>query len=203
MFSLVCALPSPDSAEACASLFDRFTGTMAQSDFSCTCMSAVRFMAFADRSWSVDQDVQEISRFSCMLFLSVRGFLDYAGPIRHSRLAWLSCCLPPYQNGVGILIQTGFSKLNSPAHRYLCLRFKRDLAVSPARLEARMESLSPFLQGSFIPYNMPVYPGALRFARRPSPYCTQLIHHPSQPKLSGLSASCEPHSHRVGRCCSF
>src|SRR5215831_5052568 len=44
-------------------------------------MSAVRFMAFADRSWSFDQDVQEISRFSCMLFLSVLGFLDYAGPI--------------------------------------------------------------------------------------------------------------------------
>src|SRR5262245_54204463 len=44
-------------------------------------MSAVRFMAFADRSWSFDQDVQEISRFSCMLFLSVRGFFDYAGPI--------------------------------------------------------------------------------------------------------------------------
>jgi hypothetical protein len=38
-------------------------------------------MAFADRSWSFDQDVQEISRFSCMLFLSVRGFFDYAGPI--------------------------------------------------------------------------------------------------------------------------
>src|SRR6202049_230425 len=32
----------------------------------------------------------------------------------------------------------GFSKLNSPAHRYLCLRFKRYLAISPARLEARM-----------------------------------------------------------------
>jgi len=29
-----------------------------------------------------------------------------------------------------------------------------------------MESLSPFLQGSFIPYNMPVYPGA----RRKTPY---------------------------------
>src|ERR1044071_1668727 len=77
MFSLVCALPSP---QACASLFDRFTGTTAQSDFSCTCMSAVRFMAFADRSCSFEQDVQEISRFSCMLFLSVRGFSDYAGP---------------------------------------------------------------------------------------------------------------------------
>ena len=27
-----------------------------------------------------------------------------------------------------------------------------------------MDSLLPFLQGSFIPYNMPVYPGALRLA---------------------------------------
>src|SRR5262249_59993459 len=44
-------------------------------------MPAVWFVAFADRSWSFDQDVQEISRLSCMLFLSVLGFLDYAGPI--------------------------------------------------------------------------------------------------------------------------
>jgi MOSC domain-containing protein YiiM len=29
-------------------------------------------MAFADRSCSFEQDVQEISRFSCMLFLSLR-----------------------------------------------------------------------------------------------------------------------------------
>src|ERR1035441_3271257 len=39
-----------------------------------------------------------------MLFLSVRGFSDYAGPTVHSRLAWLPCCLPPTQNEVGILI---------------------------------------------------------------------------------------------------
>ena len=32
------------------SVFGWFTGTTAQSDFSCTCTSAVRFMAFADRS---------------------------------------------------------------------------------------------------------------------------------------------------------
>src|SRR5580698_690142 len=32
--------------------------------------------------------------------------------------------------------------------------------MSHARLEVRMESLAPFLQGSCIPYNMPVYPGA-------------------------------------------
>ena len=31
-----------------------------------------------------------------------------------------------------------------------------------------MELLSPFLQGSFIPYNMLVYPGALRFAGHPA-----------------------------------
>src|SRR5580658_8624757 len=39
-----------------------------------------------------------------MLFLSVRGFLDYAGPDNHSRLARLPCCLPPTRNEVGILI---------------------------------------------------------------------------------------------------
>src|SRR5207249_8301885 len=108
MFSLVCALPSPASAEACASLFDWFTGTTAQSDFSSTCMSAVWFMAFADRSCSFEQDVREISRFSCMLSLSVRGFSDYAGPDSHSRIAWLPCCLPPSRKGVG-----------SPIHRLL------------------------------------------------------------------------------------
>jgi hypothetical protein len=30
-----------------------------------------------------------------------------------------------------------------------------------------MDSLLPFLWGSFIPYNIPVYPGALRFADDP------------------------------------
>src|SRR5216683_7894318 len=39
-----------------------------------------------------------------MLFLSVRGFSDYAGPNSHSRLAWLPCCLPLTRNKVGILI---------------------------------------------------------------------------------------------------
>src|SRR5712691_1133469 len=143
MFSLVCALLSPASAEACASLFDWFTGTSAQSDFSCTFTSAVRFMAFADRSCSFDQDVQEISRFSCMLFLGVRGFSDYAGPDSHSRLAWLPCCLPPTRTE-SASCSFGFSKLNSPAHRYPCLRFRRDLAIPPARLKARMDSLLSF-----------------------------------------------------------
>src|SRR2546426_3005072 len=104
MFSLVCVLPSPASTESRPSLFGWFTGTTAQSDFSSTCMSAVRLGAIADRPRSSDQGVLEISRFSCMLFLSVRGFSDYAGPTIHSRLAWLPCCLPPTRNEVGILI---------------------------------------------------------------------------------------------------
>ena len=150
MFSLVCALPYPTSAEGCHSLFGWFTGTTAQSDFSCTFMSAVRFMAFADRSWSFNQDVQEISRFSCMLFLSVRGFSDYAGPNSHSRITWLPFCLPPL-GMESASCSFVFSKLNSPAHRYPCLRFKRRLAIPPARLEARMDSLLSFPVGLFHP----------------------------------------------------
>jgi len=48
------------------------------------------------------------------------------------------------QERVGVLVLR-FSKFNSPAHRYPCLRFGRHLAMSPARLRAKMESLSPFL----------------------------------------------------------
>src|SRR5713101_4920234 len=96
MFSLARALPSPISAEVCPSLFDRFTGTMARSDSSATCRSAVRLFAFSDRSRSwLDREVPEVSRFSCMLFLSVRGFLDYAEPANRSRfLRSQPCCLP-------------------------------------------------------------------------------------------------------------
>ena len=86
MFSLVRALPSPASAEDCSPLFGWFIGTTAQSDFSGACMLALWLWAFANRSRSCcDRDAPEISRFSCMLFLSVPGFLDYAGPTGHSR----------------------------------------------------------------------------------------------------------------------
>jgi hypothetical protein len=49
MFFTTHALPSPTSAEGCPPLFGWFTGNTAQSDFSSTCMSALRFMAFSDR----------------------------------------------------------------------------------------------------------------------------------------------------------
>ena len=108
MFSSICALPSPASAEGCPSLFGWFTGTTAQSDFSRTFVSAVRFMAFADRPCSADQGVREISRFSCRLFLSVRGFSDYAGS-NNPLAVYVVVVLPSStRNGVGILFHRLF-----------------------------------------------------------------------------------------------
>src|SRR5437870_10095868 len=151
MFSLVCALPSPASAEACASLFDWFTGTTAQSDFSSTCMSAVWFMAFADRSCSFEQDVREISRFSCMLFLSVRGFSDYAGPNSHSRNSVAAVLPSSISEGSRHPDPSAFRSSIARPTGTSGLRFTRHLTVPPARLEARMESLFSFPVGLFHP----------------------------------------------------
>src|SRR5437870_6948714 len=117
MFSLARALSSPASAEDGSSLFDRFTGTTARSDSSRACPSAVRLSAFSDRSRSwLDREAPEVSRFSCMLFLSVRGFLDYAEPTARSRIYAAGCVAFP-QWGRGRRSDQSFSKLNSPAHR--------------------------------------------------------------------------------------
>src|SRR5438034_7923980 len=88
MFSLAGALFSPDSAEGRTSLFVWFIDSMARSDSSRACVSAVWLCAFADRPRSLaGRGAPEVSRFSCMLFLSVRGFYDYAGPTARSRLS--------------------------------------------------------------------------------------------------------------------
>jgi hypothetical protein len=50
------------------------------------------------------------------------------------------------------------------------LRFATHLTACRARLEVRMESLTPFPLGSCIPYNMPVWPGAHGRARRSSSF---------------------------------
>src|SRR6267143_5845067 len=145
MFSLARALFSPGSAEDRSSLFVWFIDNMARSNSSRACTSALWLWAFADRPRSLSgQGTPEVSRFSCMLFLSVRGFSDYAGPTARSRLSRYSRVAFLHQERVGILVLR-FSKLNSPAHRYPCLRFTRHLAMSPARLRAKMESLSPSL----------------------------------------------------------
>ena len=147
MFSFICALPSPTSAGSCPPLFGRFTGTTAQSDFSSTCMSVVRLWAFTDRpSQDCRRRTGDLPVLVHVVFSACAGSNDYAGPDSHSRVTQLPYCLPPTHQGVGILI-CGFSKLNHPAHRCLDLRFATHLAMCHARLEVRMESLFPFLQG--------------------------------------------------------
>src|SRR5215475_215021 len=104
MFSLAHALPSPASAEEDSSLFGWFIGTMAWSDSSGACMPALWLWAFSGRPRSgFDRGVPEVSRFSCMLFLSVRRFLDYAGPTGYSRLSQPAVLPSPLRQKVGIL----------------------------------------------------------------------------------------------------
>src|SRR4051794_21123502 len=109
MFSLARALPSPTSAEGCPSLFSWFIGTMARSDSSEACMSDFRFCIFSDRPRPRQGGgTPEVSRFSCMLFLSVRGFSDYAGPADHSRLTRPAVLPSPIRQKVGVLIDAFF-----------------------------------------------------------------------------------------------
>ena len=70
--------------------------------------------------------------------LRLRGTDCLLAIVANSRVAFR------HQERVGVLMFR-FSKLNRPAHRYPCLRFERHLAMPPARLRAKMESLSPFL----------------------------------------------------------
>src|ERR1039457_2271256 len=76
-------------------------------------------MAFADRPSLTNEGVLEISRFSCILFHGVRGFLDSAGPDSHSRITRLRVAFPLLRME-SASCSSAFSKLNRPAHR--CLR---------------------------------------------------------------------------------
>jgi hypothetical protein len=68
MFSLARALFSPGSAEDRSSLFVWFIDSMARSDSSRACASAVWLWAFADRPRFLSgRGAPEVSRFSCML----------------------------------------------------------------------------------------------------------------------------------------
>jgi len=118
--------PPQPPPKGCPSLFDWFTGTTAQSDFSCTFASAARFVAFFGPVLFFSSKTYRRSPGSrACCFLSVRGFLDYAGPTIHLRLAWFAVLPSSLPETESASCSIGFSKLNSPAHRYLCLRFKR------------------------------------------------------------------------------
>ena len=159
MFSLISGLPSTPSASGDPPVFGCFMGTTPESDFFTACMSVVWFWAFTDRpvGW-LPSGAAKISRFSCLQFLSVHGVVDYVGPKAKLALT-LAFVLPSlcvYKVGA---LKLPFSKLSAPAHFRLCLRFQ--LASRLPRQDSRSEWFAtPFLQDSFIPCCMPVYPGA-------------------------------------------
>src|SRR5215469_16543122 len=102
MFSLARALFSPASAEDRSSLFGWFIDSMARSDSSEAYMSTLWLWAFADRPRSLaGRGAPEVSRFSCMLFLSVRGFSDYAGPSDRMQHGFASKRREPQQGTTG------------------------------------------------------------------------------------------------------
>jgi hypothetical protein len=107
-----------------------------------------------------------------MLFLSVPGFLDYAGPTGHSRS--IATSRDAFLAGNRVQRPNhGFSKLNRPAHRYPYLRFNQRLAMLAAKLGAKMDSLllscrtlsfpttCRFIPGALpgIPFSLPIYYG--------------------------------------------
>ena len=95
VFSLVSGLPSPLSADGLPSLFEPFTGTTPLSDPSETCVRVLWLVAFSRRPVATAATgVSEVSRFSCMKFLSVPGVFDYAEPDRNLRLRSSPYCLP-------------------------------------------------------------------------------------------------------------
>src|SRR5439155_766269 len=98
-----------------------------------------------------EQDVREISRFSCMLFLSVRGFSDYAGPNSHSRNSVATVLPSSISEGSRHPDPSAFRSSIARPTGTSGLRFTRHLTVPPARLEARMESLFSFPVGLFHP----------------------------------------------------
>src|SRR5882724_10901039 len=123
---------------------------MARSDSSRACVPALWLWAFADRPRSLAG-----ARRSRGLPVLVHVVSQRARVLRLRRtdcslasIAKQPCCLPP--SGESRRPNFAFFEAQShPTHRYPCLRFKRHLAMSPARLRAKMESLSPFLVGLF------------------------------------------------------
>src|SRR6266436_1887824 len=136
-FSLVSGLPSRLSAVGCPPLFEPFIGTTPESDSWPACLWVSRLSPFPtglppDCAAEADQ----LSRFSCMMFLDVRGVSDCAGspvdfvfaptfvwssPFVIGSTPWRFSFTAPY-----------------PACPCPCLRFASSLATGGARLGVRM-----------------------------------------------------------------
>src|SRR5664279_374895 len=97
-----------------------------------------------------------------MLFLSVRGFLDYAGPTDHSRSNAASrFAFLPLGTESAPCSSVFRSSIARPTDTP-DLRFDQHLDDVDRKIRGQDGFAAPFLYDSFIRYNMPVYPGAPR-----------------------------------------
>ena len=114
VFSLVGVLPSTlSAAPACCSvaLFEGLIGSTTPSDSSPPFMPVARLSPSPAGLPLLLAANDEVSRFSCMQFLSVPGVCDYVGSLAVSRWRLLACGLPLLTTGSAS--QMSFSKLNT------------------------------------------------------------------------------------------
>ena len=79
---LVSGLPSRLSAVGCPPLFEPLIGTTPKSDSWPACLWVSRLSPFpTGLPPNGAADADQVSRFSCMMFLDVRGVSDCAGPL--------------------------------------------------------------------------------------------------------------------------
>jgi hypothetical protein len=139
VFSLVSGLPSPLSADGLPSLFEPFIGTTPLSDSSETCVRVLWLVAFSRRPVATAAPgVSEVSRFSCMKFLSVSGVYD-AEPDGCSRFRSPPCCA--FRIHAQRRHSEEYFRSSIPSPPIPCLRFAVGLTTNDAKLGARMDRL--------------------------------------------------------------
>jgi hypothetical protein len=135
----------PNLRRRLPSFVRRFTGTTTWSDFSSTYMSALWFMAFADRPSFTERRhagdlpvlVHVVSQRARVLRLRRTG-----QPLAYNAAAVLPSSSSEWSRHP---VLPAFRSSIAPPTDASGLRFKKHLAMSPARLEVRMDSLLPFL----------------------------------------------------------
>src|SRR5262249_49642912 len=136
VFSLINGLPSPLSVTCISSLFEWFISTMPLSDSSATCRRALRpwpspavLLSFLSsrNPGGLPVLVHEVSRRALGSTTTRDCARTRARALAHAAFHH------PYSVGIPIC---SFSKLNSPARLYPCLRFAVCLAAADANLGA-------------------------------------------------------------------
>ncbi len=87
------------------------------------------------------RDATEVSRFSCTVVSRRAGVSDHAEPTDRSRSIVIGYVAFLHRGGCRGMVFP-FSRLNTPAHRTLIIRFDRSSTLSPPRHRARMDSLA-------------------------------------------------------------